>query len=155
GRRIALFGAAALLALGAWVLARLGDSNDPLAAGKLAYERCEWSAAAGRARDVLKSAPGDRQAVRLLARASARLEHDQLAGALFGQLPPDAWEAEDNLLLARILARRDRFDLSLPQLWKAHRKDPASGEAILDLVQALRRTNSLAHAAEMAAALEK
>jgi hypothetical protein len=154
-RRPTSFALAALIAGGAWWGAqRLIRGNDPMAAARSAYLRRDWSEAHGRAREVLRSAPADPEAIRLLARSFARLGRDQSALDLFGRLSPEAWEAEDNFLLAGIFARHDRPELSRAQLWKAYHKDPKHAEALHALVRSLSTADALAKAVELAVALE-
>src|SRR5439155_5319352 len=138
GRPAALIALTALLAVGAWWgVGRLWHRDVPLASGRSAYDHGNWEEAAGRARDTLKEVPADAGAARLLARSSARLGRDDSALALFRRLGPDDLEAEDHLLLGRILARHDRPDLARAQLWKAYRQDPTHGEALYELVRNL------------------
>src|SRR5262249_24579575 len=111
GREAAVIALAALLAAGAWWGAgRLRRGNDLAATGGRAYQRGDWGEAAARARELLKTRPTDAGATRLLARSSARLGRDDAALALFERLGSGAWEAEDNLLMGRILARREQPD---------------------------------------------
>jgi len=154
GRWAALIALATLLGLAArWVAGRVPRGDDPITAGRTAYGRGDWGKAADRAREALKAAPTDDAAVRLLARSSARLGRDERALHLFDRLGPDKLEAEDDLLLSRILAQQDRPNIARGLLWAAHRKDPAHGEALHELVEALTLGDSLTAAAELAVKL--
>ena len=138
GRCAVLVALAAMVASAAWWgTRRLAREHGSVAAGRSAYARGDWGEAAGRARAVLKADPADPGALRLLARSSARLGRDEPALALFERLGGDRLEAEDHLLLAQLLARRDRPDLAREQLWSAYHKDPAHGEALYELVRSL------------------
>ena len=132
---------------------RLPRGKGPLASGRSAYDREAWEAAADHAREALKTAPSSSEAVRLLARSSARLGRDDSALALFGRLGPDDLQAEDDFLLARVLARRNQPAAARAQLWKAYGKDPSHGESLHDLIRGLARDDALAKAVEMAVAL--
>ena len=89
----------------------------------------------------------------MLARSSARLGRDDSALALFGRLGRDDLQAEDDFLLARILARRDQPAAARAQLWKAYGKDPLHGESLHDLIRGLARDDALAKAVELAVTL--
>ena len=154
-RHAVLVGLAILLAAGvAWRAAgRLPRGKDPLSSGRSEYNREAWEAAADHAREALKTAPSSSEAVRLLARSSARLGRDDSALALFGRLGRDDFQAEDDFLLARVLARRDEPAAARAQLWKAYGKDPLHGELLHDLIRGLARDDSLAKAIGLAEAL--
>src|SRR5262245_13526376 len=92
------------LAIGVFVLAGIGlgiawrrrrPESDLRPAGVLAYSHGDWSRAADLARQQLKTAPDDIEALRLLARATARLGRDGAANALFARLGSAALQAED------------------------------------------------------------
>ena len=153
-RHAALIALAVLVAGVAWWAAeRLPHGKDPLASGRSAYNREAWEAAANHAREALKTAPSSSEAVRLLARSSARLGRDDSALALFGRLGHDAFQAEDDFLLARVLGRRDQPAAARAQLWKAYGKDPSHGETLHDLIRGLARDDTPGKAVEMAVAL--
>ena len=150
GRWAVLVAMAALLASGAWWSAgRIARGNGSVAAGRSAYERGDWGEAAGWARAGLKAAPADAGAIRLLARSSVRLGHDDAALTLFHRLEPGSLAAEDHFLLARILTRRQRPDLARAELWKAYRQDPTHADSLYDLIRGLVQDNALAQAAEL------
>src|SRR5690242_18186333 len=93
-------GAFALVGLGlgtAWTWWR--RAGDLVARGTSAYAAGDWSRAADLARRRLKTAPEDIGALRLLARATARLGRDAPANALFARLGAPALQAEDLFLL--------------------------------------------------------
>jgi tetratricopeptide (TPR) repeat protein len=136
-----------------WGAGQLLRGADPAAAARSAYVRGDWGEAAGRAREVLKAAPADAGAIRLLARSSARLGRDDAAQALFQRLGTDALEAEDDLLLARIFARHNRPDQARARLWAAYGKDPRHGEALYELVHGLVQDDALERAAGLTEAM--
>src|SRR5206468_743341 len=73
--------------------------------GRSSYDRGDYVRAAAEARGRLKDDPGDREALRLLARAEARRGNEGLSGAIFDRLGPEAWQAEDAYLVAARLER--------------------------------------------------
>lgn len=82
---------------------------DPLTQSRRAYERKDWDAAARLARQTLRARPNDIEALRLLARSSVRLGHDDAAIAIHAQrLNENANQAEDFLLLGLALQRREQ-----------------------------------------------
>jgi tetratricopeptide (TPR) repeat protein len=145
---------AALLGIGTWwiTVSRVHRAA-PAAAAQLAYSKGDWGVASERARAVLKDAPADSQAIRLMARSSTRLGRDDAALALFDRLKPEALEAEDEFLLARLLTRRGRPDLARARLWAAYGKDPTHGEALHELIQGLVRDDDLVQAVKLSEAL--
>ena len=122
-RQAALIALAMLAAAVAWwAAARLPREKRLLALGRSAYDHESWEAAADNAREALKIDPSSSESVRLLARSLGRLGRDESALALFGRLGRDNLEAEDDFLLARVLARRNQPAAARAQLWKAHEK---------------------------------
>src|SRR5437763_1260581 len=89
---------------------------DPLAQAKAAYDHHDWRGAATLARQFLKEWPGDPDALRLLARSSVRLGHDDSAQAIYGRLGHDAMRAEDFFLLASGLVRQGRIEPAIAVL---------------------------------------
>jgi tetratricopeptide (TPR) repeat protein len=147
----ALIALATTLGLAAsWGAVRVLRRFDAITAGTGAYGRGDWAQAAERAREVLKAAPSDVAAIRLLARSSARLGRGDSALNLFDRLGPNSLAAEDNLLLSRIFAQRNRPDVARKLLWTAYEKDRANGEALNDLVRGLARDDELCRGVELA-----
>src|SRR6516164_3193313 len=84
-----------------------GDGGDDrLGRGVSAYHRGDWRAAEREARTILGTKSTDRGALRLLARAAARLGRDDSAEAIYRRLGTGFMEAEDLFLLGRGLLRR-------------------------------------------------
>jgi tetratricopeptide (TPR) repeat protein len=108
-RRRSIFLIVTTVVLGSGValfLARARFFPGSLERGLAAYDRAEWSRAAALATDRLKAVPDDQQAVRLLARTSVRLGHDQLARTLYSRLGgAAAMEAEDYYLFGAVINR--------------------------------------------------
>ena len=149
-----VLGMLALTALGvAWSGWRRG--TDPLTRGSAAYAEHDWSQAADLARRRLKAVPGDVEALRLLARATARLGRDAQANAMFARLGTDALQAEDLLLLAKGLDRAGQKEAA-GRLWeKALRLEPDHAETIEQLVIRETAQNHLAEAAKLAERLAR
>jgi tetratricopeptide (TPR) repeat protein len=123
---------------------------DLLARGAAAYSHGHWNEAADLARRRLKAAPQDIEAVRLLARATARLGRDAPANALFARLGSDALQAEDLFLLGIGLDRAGRRG-EAARLWeKAVRLEPDRAEVIDRLVGGYIAQKRLVEAAQLA-----
>ncbi len=74
--------------------------------GLAAYDRGDWSMAAALAEACLKSTPGDRQALRLLARSSVRQGQDKRARTLYARLGGAAeMQPEDYYLFGTVIDR--------------------------------------------------
>ena len=85
--------------------------RDALAEAVSAYEAKDWRRAADLARSMLKSKKDDPGALRVYARASARLEHDSAAASIYsGRLDASKLEGEDRLLLGLMNARAGRLE---------------------------------------------
>ncbi len=102
----------AVVACGIGLLAAwLRPFADPLTPGRSAYDRGDWVAAARSAREVLKRRQGDPAALRLLARSSVQLGHDDTAlGIYTRRLEAESIQAADYLLLGVALKRQGRDD---------------------------------------------
>jgi Flp pilus assembly protein TadD len=107
--------------------------TDPLTLGRAAYERGDWASATRFAQERTKQAPDDRDALRLLARAYARLERDEAAQRIFVRLGPETWQAEDFFLLSSGFRRQGRHELARATLLNARKADPAHPEALEQL----------------------
>ena len=92
-------------AAGGWVV-RAVLFPGLLARGAAAYDRGDWPAAADLAAARLKAAPGDRDALRLLARTAGRRQRDESARALYSRRGgAEAMEAEDFLVMGGVIDR--------------------------------------------------
>jgi tetratricopeptide (TPR) repeat protein len=129
-----LLGVLICACLAAWVAMRRHGVT-ALDKGKLAYQKRDWSRASLMARASLKERPSDLSALRLLARASARLGKDETAEAIYRRLGTQAMEAEDLFLLGQGLIRRDQKGPGLASLKAAHDLDPDHAEALDALIK--------------------
>src|SRR5438105_32269 len=95
--------------LGAMGLWRWTRAADPVTQAMRAYERGDWRRAAEALRGSFATDPGrsaDPEALRVYARALARLERDEAAAAIYrGRLDRTAWEPEDQFLIGMTLVR--------------------------------------------------
>jgi hypothetical protein len=124
--------------------------TDTLAQGSSAYAAGDYHRAAGIARQRLKEAPQDPEALRLLARSTARLGRDAPANALFARLGEKALQAEDLFLLGVGLDRAGRKDAA-EMVWRdGLALQPDHPELIERLIVRDTARNRLAHAAELA-----
>lgn len=132
------------------VKAGLFKVQGPVVQGSVAYERGDWPRAAALARERLAVAPKDTQALRLLARASARLGKDDLAQSLLGRLGPSAWEPEDYAILGGILFRKGRADLAADAWGVALQREPDRPDALAGFVAMDRDKELYSEAATLA-----
>lgn len=112
---------AGAIVLGVALLVRLGDmlpAQDRMAEAASAYERGDWSRASDLARQALRARADDEEALRIYARALARLGRDSSAWAIYdGRLGVERMRPEDYFLVGTLLARRDELDPALA-VWK-------------------------------------
>jgi tetratricopeptide (TPR) repeat protein len=159
GRRIGPAVAAALIltAIGVtvtWAGARW--AADPLAEGRAAYERRDYRRASTLARDRLKAEPENSEAVRLLARATAREGRDKMALDLFQRLDSGRYQAEDFFLIAVGLERAARRrDLARGALERALERDPDHPDSLFVLAQFDAANDDLYAAADRAGQLAR
>ncbi len=120
-RRIAIGAALSVVAVAAMVLWATGawrwviDRSTP---AENAYVAGQWADAEQAAREDLKRHPDDRPALRVLARSSVRLGHDERALGLYSlHLTPGMLEAEDYVLMGLALQRRGRAEAAT-QAWE-------------------------------------
>ena len=123
--------------------------------GATAYAAGDFTRAAELARQRLKAAPGDRDALRLLARATARLGRDARANALFARLGATALEAEDLYLLGLGLDHAGQKDAA-GRVWeRALELRPDHAETMAQLIIRETGRNRLAQAAVLAERLAR
>ena len=132
---VGLLGVLTCACLAAWVAMRR-HGVAALDQGELAYQNKDWSRASLVARAALKERPSDLSALRLLARASARLGKDETAEAIYRRLGTKAMEAEDLFLLGQGLIKRDQKGPGLTALRAARDLDPDHAEALDALINA-------------------
>jgi tetratricopeptide (TPR) repeat protein len=128
---------------------------DPGLEAASAYADGDWSRAAELARRWLKAAPSDAEALRLLARSTARLGRDGPANALFARLGSSALQAEDLFLLGLGLDRAGQKDDAARAWEKALGLDPDHAATIEQLVIRDTAQNRLAEAAQLAERLAR
>jgi tetratricopeptide (TPR) repeat protein len=145
----ALFGGVALYAAWPWLF------PDALAAGRAAYDRQDYAAAADIARAALKDRRDDVEARRLLARCWGRLGRIAYAQELFDKLPRDALRAEDYFVLGSGLLRQGQAPTAGRLFELALKDDPDHPEALHELGQLYAGIDRLAEAQAMAGRLAK
>jgi tetratricopeptide (TPR) repeat protein len=101
-----------------------------VARGVAAYQHRQWSEAIRLASERLQTAPDDAQALRLRARASARLVRFPEAQALYSRLADGDLEAEDYFLLALGLSLSGQALPAQQALERALAADPNHDEAL-------------------------
>jgi len=137
-----------------WIV-RVRTEARVLTQGKSAYAAGEWSVAANLARRRLKSSPGDVEALRLLARATARLGTDSTANALFARLGSAALQSEDLFLLGLGLSRRGQAAQAERAWERALAIDAQHAETLEQLALLYTARNRLAEAAVLAERLSR
>ncbi len=120
-----------------------------LAQGGAAYSQGDWEHAAKLAREQLKKAADDPEALRLSARSAARQNHHQQAIAIYSRLELGLMTTEDYFLLGRCLSRTGQDDLALKALETAREADPNEPEMLDELAQVYLRKQRPAAAAAL------
>ncbi len=115
-----------------------------------AYSQGEWDRSASLARQRLKEAPNDEEALRLAARAMARQGRHQPAIAIYSRLELRLMSAEDYFLLGLALSRTGRDELALKALEASRTADPDRLETLDELAQVYFRRDRPAAAEEIA-----
>jgi tetratricopeptide (TPR) repeat protein len=148
---------AAVALAGAWAVAWAWPRlfAGPLERGRAAYERRDWPSAASYAREALKATPGDREALRLLARSSGRLGRDATADALYRKLGRSGMGAEDYLIIAACLQRQGDLASAFRLLEKGHEADPDHPEVLHDLSLYCASMDRMSRAEELAERLTR
>lgn len=149
-----LIGGVLLIATVSIVIQTWSGSN-PLASGISAYERGDWSEALASARRRLDAAKSDPAALRLFARASARLGRDDSAEAIYRRLGTEHMKAEDFFLLGRGLLRSGRSGPGLVSLRAARDADPDHAETLDALAERYAAAGATAEAADAAERLSR
>ena len=134
-RRRVEWSIAVLIVLGA-IWATLGQwihpGPDPLTEARAAYANGEWERAADLSRLLLKTKPGDPELLRLLARASVRLNRDEAASAIYNnRLGASEMQPEDLFLVGLTIVRAGKLDLAA-QVWEKALKSGADLPEMLD-----------------------
>jgi tetratricopeptide (TPR) repeat protein len=121
----------------------------------IAYRRHDWARTARQAEERLRLARDDDEAVRLLARASARLGRFSQAKGLYARLSSGWLEAEDHHLLGLSLVRSGQFDAGQKEWRSALSADPDRPETLESLAQLAFDRGQLAEGAEAARRLTR
>jgi tetratricopeptide (TPR) repeat protein len=122
-------GAAGLLWGKSWLFA------GALARAESAYDRGNYAEAERLARKRAKDVPTDEDALRLAARATARLERDKAAVLSYARVELRRMTAEDYFLLGRALSRTGDDDSALKSFQAADNADPQRGENLNALAE--------------------
>jgi tetratricopeptide (TPR) repeat protein len=115
----------------------------PLGSARAAYDRRDWRDAAAQARQALKEEPNNPEALRLLARTSARMGSDNLAQEVYERLGEDYMQAEDYLLLGTGLLRQKQLEQAVGLLERARELDPRHAETLHELARLYSRIGRL------------
>jgi tetratricopeptide (TPR) repeat protein len=142
------------LGLGAWWTSWRREVDGP-ARGAAAYAAGDFSRAAELARQRLKAAPGDVDALRLLARATARRGRVTSANALFARLGSSALEAEDLYLLGLGLDHAGQKGAAGRAWERALELRPDHAETMAQLIILEMSRNRLVQAAALAERLAR
>ncbi|GIW85876.1 MAG: hypothetical protein KatS3mg108_0200 [Isosphaeraceae bacterium] len=159
-RARAVAGLVALLVLGVggWAVTVGGWPprwTDPLAAGRAAYDRGDYEAAARVARERLREAAGDPDALRLLARSVLRQGRVEVAQGIYQNLSVERMQAEDCLLLAAHLAQNDNAEGARKLLRVALEREPDHPEVLAELARLLALADQLEEARGLAERLSR
>ena len=154
----------AMLALGwvswgrpikSWVAERTKSDSTRVAEAAAAYDAHDWQRAADLTRSVLKSQADNLDALRLFARASARMGHDSTAGSIYmDKLGKDRLEAEDLFLLGLLHTRAGRLETAL-ELWEKAARESDDAELLDNLARLSARLQKLDDAADAARRLSR
>ncbi len=121
-----------------------------------AYEARDWERAAALTRPVLKSGADDVLALRIYARASARMEHDVAAATIYARrLASTQLEPEDFFVLGLLNARANQFERALDFWTKADREGYSSPELLDNLARLSASMQRLDEAADAARRLSR
>ena len=128
---------AVLAAIGAGLfLARARWFPGSIDSARAAYNRGDWSGASAFAAGRLKEAPGDRNALFLLARAAARGGRDESARALYTRLGgASGFEGEDFFVLGRLIDKAGDHETARACWVAGLRADPKNGEILNEFVR--------------------
>lgn len=144
----------AAVGLGLWFLTYRAAS-DLVARGNSEYATGDWGGAADLARARLKVAPNDPGALRLLARATARLGRDSTANSLFARLGSATLQPEDLFLLG-VGLNRSAHAAEAVRVWeRALTLDAHHPETLEQLTSLYASRNRLAEAAVLADRLSR
>jgi tetratricopeptide (TPR) repeat protein len=150
GARVAVFAVVAGTAV--VVVSRFMTENELLGESREAYHQANYARAADAARSRLESDSNDIEALRLLARSSARLGRNDLAFSLYiNRIKTPQMQTEDFFLLGQIFARAGNSTMAI-RVWqdevKAHPDHPEILDSLARLAGSVNRSEEGAVAAE-------
>lgn len=151
---LAFLAALAAASAGLWSI-RGNLFPDDLAAGRSAYRQGDWALASREAMNRLKVQKTDTEAIRLLARSSARLGQDQAAAGLFHRLGESAMQGEDFELQGQALARLGLRAEAIKAWEAALALDPRRADTLDGLATAYAQQERMDKAAECAERLAR
>jgi tetratricopeptide (TPR) repeat protein len=154
GRWLGLITLVVVLTTGGLWLARGLLVADPLKRGWKAYSAGDWESALELAKERLRVSKDDITALRLLARASIRLDRDSSAMAVYHRMGSGAMAAEDLCLLG-IALNRSGNNRALEVWEQAYAADPNHSETLFELTRAYSKKDRLDDAAKSARKLAK
>jgi tetratricopeptide (TPR) repeat protein len=123
---------------------------DLLTKANAAYARGDWERASSLAQRRLSEAPGDVQALRLMARAAARQEQNKKAIAIYNRLVVGDLEPNDFFLMGRALSGTGQIESAFKAYEMAQEGNPDHPETLEALAQ-LYLQNDRYNAAESSA----
>ncbi len=141
---------AILIGSGLWVAGSWRPSAQPLERARWAYQQRRWRDALSLAEQQFEIDGNDREALRLMAHASARLQREPLTTTLYLRLGSGNVQAEDLFLLGEGLMRQGKYAEGEDMWRKALESDPKHAETLSELARRLARTDRVAEAATMA-----
>jgi tetratricopeptide (TPR) repeat protein len=128
---------------------------NPETSALAAYEQGNWKRAAELSRQSLKAKGDEPALLRVYARASARMEHDGTARAVYGRIATSQFEPEDSFLLGLTFARAGNLDRAFDVWNKATQSGPDHSEMLEHLARLAARMQRLDEAARAARKLQR
>jgi tetratricopeptide (TPR) repeat protein len=147
-------GALAVIALAACWFA-LGLRSTPLDRSRAAYDRGDYREARALAVEILTKSPDDLDALRLMARASARLGNDETAQTLYSRIGEGSMEAEDFFALGLMLERRGQVPAAVAVLERGVKLGTEHAESLHSLARLYARQGRLPEAIQAAERLSR
>ena len=127
---------------------------NPETSALAAYEAGNWQRAVELSRQSLKAKGDDPRLLRVYARASARMEHDATARAVYDRIGASQFEPEDSFLLGLTFARAGNLDRAFDIWNKAIQSGPNNSEMLDHLARLAARLQRLDEAALAARKLQ-
>ena len=150
------FGLVVVCALAALAWKGLPEQgSSPLELGNAAYDKGDLAQAGDHARAILKTDRDNPEALKLLARVTARLGRDGSAASLYQRLDPKTFEAEDLYLEGTRIGRAGKTLEALEKLEAARKLDPKHAETLESLSRVYTREHRLDDALKAAEELKQ